>query len=385
MTEMSGNTEPAYDIVYPRGRRNGEFFTLVGGVSRMLTPLSALYAAGSAIVRSRRSRKKRPSGSVRVVSIGNIEVGGNGKTPFAIHVVENLVARGARPVYISRGFRSEAETFDGVTVIVPEDASLPGSARGGVRFLRKDATGLASVVGDEGAMVSLRCPGVPQMFARDRQRAIDLSGALFDASHLVLDDAFQTWAVDRDVDIVLLDSDHPAGNGRILPAGTLREHPSELKRADIVGFNGITAPEQLDVLTRWLHDTARRDIPAFGMGRDIDFYDSSTGGDVDVEGVAVAAVSSIGRPERFEAALEGKSLRIKSAVRYPDHHRYGRDDIKTINSIAAETGVKRIVTTEKDWVKLREVDGIESDVLVARLRLCVTGADPVAICEKPRT
>jgi tetraacyldisaccharide-1-P 4'-kinase len=157
-----------------------------------------------------------------------------------------------------------------------------------------------------------------------------------------------------------------------------------LNRADVVGFNGVRGTDQLDVLTRWLADAAGRDIPTFGIGRDIELYDPSTDEEAGVEGTGIAAMSSIGRPGGFEASLLDKGLRIELALRFPDHHRYTTEDIETVNAEMAACGVKRIVTTEKDWVKLRELGGLNGEARVARLHLCVSGLDPVALCEKPR-
>jgi 3-deoxy-D-manno-octulosonic-acid transferase len=382
---MPQNTDTSYEVTYPRGRR-GERLTARGVWSYALMPLARLYSAGSSVIKSRRSKRRKTAGPARFVSVGNIEIGGNGKTPFAIHLVEQLLGRGHRPVYISRGFRSQAEkSRRGVTVIVPAGRSLHGAIPHGVRILYSGAGQLAAAIGDEGAMVAMRCPDVPLAFGPDRNRVIEVVTALFDPSHVILDDAFQTWAVGRDVDIVLLDSEHPVGNGRIIPAGSLREHPVELKRADIIGFNGIRGADQIDVLTRWVYDTTGKDIPVFGIGRDVELLDSGRGDPVESPGEAVAAVSSIGRPDRFEASLAEKGVGLAFAMRYPDHHRYGPRDIEEINSLAAAHGIDRLVTTEKDWVKLLDIGGLTLPAIVARLRLCVTGFDPVPICEKPRT
>ncbi len=382
---MSLKNDTPYEVLYPGGRRNGDRLAGQGVWSYVLSPLAGLYGAGSNLVKSRRSKRKSTTGSARVISVGNIEIGGNGKTPFAIHVVEQLLWRGHRPVYISRGFRSQADKpGSGVSILVPVGGSLCGVVPTGVRVLYKDATGLSAAVGDEGAMVAMRCPELPMAFSRDRARAIEVATTLFKPSHIVLDDAFQTWAVGRDVDIVLLDSEYPVGNGRLIPAGSLREHPVELKRADMIGFNGLRGADQIDVLTRWVYDTTGRDIPVFGVGRGIEFVASRTGAPIHLPGGPLAAVSSVGRPDRFETTLVGKGLEVSCSLRFPDHYRYGRDDIRKINSIAAERKIERLVTTEKDWVKLRDVGSLDVEVSLARLRLCITGFDPIPICEKPR-
>jgi tetraacyldisaccharide 4'-kinase len=375
----------AYEIVYPRG--GARLFRALpdGAPALAMRPASFLYERISGAVRSARTRRRRPLdvGAV-VVSVGNLEVGGNGKTPFVIHLVNELGRRGYRPLVASRGYKSAAETLSAVTVLAPRSAELKGRVSTAVRVLRDDAGGLAEAIGDEGAMVLARCPGVPLAFSGDRRRAVEVGCALFEPTHVVLDDGFQTWGVERDVDIVLLDAERPLGNGRILPSGSLRERPNALRRADVVGFNALERDEHLAGLTRWVCETVGRPIPVFGVRRHLSFLEPPSGEPAERPAGQMAVLSSVGRPHRFETSLAAAGITIGLSLRFPDHFRYARDDIQRIDALLNGRGIDRLVTTEKDWVKLRDVGPTRARVWVARLELALVGIDPVRTCEKPQ-
>jgi tetraacyldisaccharide 4'-kinase len=252
-----------------------------------------------------------------------------------------------------------------------------------VRILRPALGGLSRAVGDEGAMVAMRCPDVPLVFSRDRRRAVDVACDVFDPTHVILDDSFQTWSVTRDVDIVLLDAEHPLGNGRILPAGSLRESAGALRRADAIGFNGVGSEGDLDGLSSWVRRTVDRRIPVFGVLRRLSFVDAATGAACGRPAGRSAALSSIARPSRFETSLVENGLDLCLSIRYPDHHKFEPDDIEFIDRCLADRGIEHLITTEKDWPKLRE-NGVPSmKPILSRLELDVVGDDPVPY-EKPQ-
>ena len=396
-----------YEVVYPAG--GGHFSrapSREGFLSRVLVPASFVYRGASAIARRTRMRGREKTGDAVVISVGNLEVGGNGKTPFAAYLVNELARRGYRPAYASRGFKSEAEGMGLATVVVPRSAEPRGEYPPGVRILGAGAPGLSEAIGDEGAMVASRCPEVPLAFSRDRRQAMAAVSALFAPSHIVLDDAFQTWPVARDADIVLLDAGHPLGNGRIIPAGSLREGVGALARADAIGFNGVEADGnlgdetgrearggdgQLSRLRDWARSAVRRDVPVFGIARRVSFIapePDAAGlperGEASVPKGPVAALSSVGRPRRFEESLARRGAAVALALRYPDHYRYRAGCVRRIEETLASRGIGALVTTEKDWAKLREVGPPRAEVWIARLHLDIAGDDPVRICEKPR-
>jgi len=356
------------DVFYPRGVLAPE--RLPGVVAY---PSSWIYRRLSSWARRRGlARRPAPSPDTRVVSIGNLEVGGNGKTPFSVYALARLRREGQRPVYLSRGYGSVAERLDLTTVVQPAGG---GAIAGGspVRWVDRSLGGLSQRVGDEGAVVAARCPDVPLLFDRDRRRGIATAVECFHPTHVILDDAFQSWGVGRHVDIVLLDAERPFGNGRILPAGTLREKPAALQRADIVGINGVTVGAALSDYEGIVERACGVRRPVFGVIRRVTLTkpDGSEPNSPD----RVAALSSIARPEHFDASLRDVGLDVALSIRYPDHYRYSGSDVEHIRGLLASRSVAVVVTTEKDWVKLGAVWHPNSDIVVARLSLDLVGAD----------
>jgi tetraacyldisaccharide 4'-kinase len=372
---MSSADEPYWDVVYPPGSAGGW-----AGAERYhrylmpaLVPASWVYQVVSNAVMGSRSAAAHParSGGALVVSVGNLLVGGGGKTPLAMKLIESIAADGGAPVYISRGFGGEAERLDVVTVVLPEPcagaARFPASRRG-VRFLRRDDGRLASLVGDEGAMAALHVPEVPLLFCRDKSAALEVAAALYAPTHVILDDAFQSWGVPRHVDIVVVDGSRPFGSGWLLPAGRLREPPEALERADVLGIT-VDDPHQLPSAREAIAAGAGVDRPSFGICRRLRF-------DV-ADGTAVVALSGIARPEPFERQVASAGAVVAASIRFPDHHDYTGGDVAWILEQVRERGADTIVTTEKDWVKLARFDPPPGRFGVARLSLEFVGGHPL--------
>jgi tetraacyldisaccharide 4'-kinase len=259
-----------------------------------------------------------------VVSIGNLTVGGTGKTPFTLWLANALVQRGSRPAILLRGYRGHA---DGATIV------------------SKGAGLLASVeeVGDEAVMLARRFPGVvltSRLRIDGARRAAELGCDI-----LLLDDGFQHRALARDFDIVLVTD----LGGPLLPAGPNREHPSALRRADAIVVVGTDS--DLPRLPR-----SAADKPVFRarfVPHGLVAYDAGQWQPLplsELAGRRVAAVAGIAAPERFYALVHQWEAQLEEIVEYPDHHRYTRSDWQ---EIARRTrNVDLIVTTEKDLVKL---------------------------------
>ena len=344
-----------------------------------LRPASWVYAGGVALARRRglaRARRKRAlrDSDVRIISVGNLEVGGNGKTPFAMHLLEHITRTGGRGVYLSRGYASVSERLSGITV-VPAQGAPP--VRSGVRCLSRGSRSLAAEIGDEGAMVARRLTDVPLVLGRDKLAALDLAASALDATHVVMDDAFQSWRVPRDFDVVLLDARRPLDHGHMLPAGTLREHPSALARADLIGLNGVVAAEEVE-------QAQSRDLPvSFGVVRTLTFVDAS--GDACAPPDQPAAVlSAVGRPGLFDRAVVAAGVDARLSLRYPDHHHYRGDDVQVMARALSARALGTVITTEKDWVKLEGgVDAVDARFVIARLCVEVIG-DVLDQITKPR-
>ena len=280
--------------------------------------LDAVYAAA---VRRRRERySRRPDLRRRlrrpVISVGNLAVGGRGKTPMVAAVVRELLKTGERPAILSRGY-GRACPQDGVVVVRDPDG------------IRSDL----SRAGDEPLMLARALPGASVVVSADRYLAGRLAEHAFAATVHVLDDGFQHLQLDRDIDLVLVGRDdvvHPV----TLPSGRLREPLDTLIAADAV----LAADDEVDVTSAGL------DAPFFRTRRQIH--------KPPVEGLPVFAIAGIARPEAFFADLRALGCDVAGTQVFRDHHSFSRKDVERIVAAAKRSGARLIVTTEKDYVRL---------------------------------
>lgn len=381
---MSGPGNGAIEIIYPRGGGTLDPAGRSRFATAALAPLSAIYAGAVGILRARALRRARPApGGPVVISIGNIEVGGTGKTPFAIHLLGLLVRAGNRPLYLSRGYGSVAERLDAVTVVPPgmQDACLPPHPD--VRLINRARGPLHGEIGDEGAVVARRVPDVPLLFNRRKERALAAGRSLFAPTHIVLDDAFQSWRLHRDVDIVLLDPGAPFGNGRLLPAGSLREKPEALGRAHLAGFLGEPEPEAVRLVEARRTSAGAQRPRLFSGRRRLTFLDES-GMLVQAPDEPVAALSAIARPRRFETLLENHGYRLACSFRFPDHHRFAGRDLDAVRDACVSRSLSTVVMTEKDWVKLEEFEWRPLTAVQARLDIELEETGLMDLIRKPQ-
>ena len=334
----------------------------------VLQPLAWLYRGGVALARARRAGKPtraRP----RVVSVGNLTVGGSGKTPMALWLVERALAAGKSVAYASRGFAGLAEHGPATTWVPGESSSAPSSFAG-LRVVSRTAD-LAETVGDEAAAVARRAPRAEILVASDKRRAIDAAATLA-LDVVVVDDAMQSFALARHIDVVMLDGRRPLGNGRLLPAGQLREPPSAIARADVVVFNGVANQADIsharDAIARWLRPEQR----VYGLRRRVTLQ-RVVGATHEPLRDAVL-VAGIARPDDFRESLATVGVTAGELLAFRDHHRYRDADVRRIRERAGNGG---IVTTEKDWVKLSRFDWSGVAVWIARLDVDLVGSDDV--------
>jgi tetraacyldisaccharide 4'-kinase len=282
-----------------------DFWRQDGLLPALLAPLGALYALGGRLRRRAATPWRAP---VRVICIGNLTVGGAGKTPTAIAVARRLAALGARPALVSRGYR--------------------GKLAGPVRV--DPARHAAADVGDEPLLLA---EAAPTFVARNRRAGIEAAVAA-GCDVCVLDDGFQNPHVVHDLSLVVVDAGAGFGNGRVLPAGPLREPVADgLARADavvLIGDGEVVLPPGLPVLpARLVPDEA-------GLR---------------LRGRRVFAFAGIGRPEKAFATLAETGAVLAGTRAFADHHAYDEDDIARIVEDAAALAAEP-VTTRKDWVRL---------------------------------
>jgi tetraacyldisaccharide 4'-kinase len=288
--------------------------TVASLTQQILAPLGWVFGATVAC----RSLVSRPYRSrAKVVCIGNLTVGGTGKTPVAIEVGRQLIARGAGIVFLSRGY--------GGIIAGPALINLGDDA---------------NRVGDEPLLLA---EVAPVIVARDRAAGAKLADENgFDV--IVMDDGHQNFSLAKDLSLIVVDAAVGFGNGRILPAGPLRESvPQGLQRADAIILVGDESPAQIV-------QPALPVIHAAVAARDEERW----------AGQRVVAFAGIGRPEKFFATLRSLRARIIEAHSYADHFVYSKREIDRLKAQAIDANAA-LVTTEKDYVRITpaERSGIE--------------------------
>jgi tetraacyldisaccharide 4'-kinase len=269
---------------------------------------------------------------VPCVSVGNLTVGGTGKTPLVEWLVDVLLTIGARPGVVSRGYG--------------------GSAPGPERVASTGDHGAARRFGDEPALLASRHPQVPVCVGRDRHAAGLLAVAL-GATVVVADDAFQHRRLARDLDIVVIDASRGFGNGRLLPAGPLREAPAALARAGTVVLNRVGAAPGLEALRCAVGKLAPRAALAEADLEFAGWREALGGAPAELpRGAGVYAFSGIANPASFRRTLEGLGLRLAGWEVFRDHHAYGPAEIRRLERAAAAAGAVAAVTTAKDAVRV---------------------------------
>ncbi len=259
---------------------------------------------------------------VPVVSVGNLTLGGTGKTPLVEWLARWYRAQGVRVTLVSRGYGAEH----------------------GAR-------------NDEALELEQRLPDVPHVQERDRVAAARLAIEEFECQLIVLDDGFQHRRLARDLDLVLIDALEPFGFEHVFPRGTLREPLTGLRRADVVALSRadmLTADERARIASRvrrlapralWCEvaHQPRRLLAAAGQEQPL----------AQLAGLRIAAFCGIGNPAGFRHTLQNTGAQIVDFREFPDHHAYGRQDIELLTTWANSLDVEMLVCTSKDLVKLQ--------------------------------
>ena len=281
---------------------------------------------------------------VPVISVGNLVLGGTGKTPLVHYITELLQQHHRKPAVLSRGYKG---TASGEINIVSDTNEI---------HLEADQAG------DEPRLLAEKLPGIPVLTGKKRfitgRFAIDSYGV----DCLVLDDAFQHISLKRDLDLVLFNAQKLLGNGRVLPGGHLREPLSALKRADAFIISGVDIPLD-DNVKEFLNFLNNRfsDKPAFtGAYLPEETLTRVSSGKEDTlglsenSGVPVYGFCGIAQPKSFENILKKSNLNLVGFQPFDDHHRYSLSDIKSLCKNGLSSGAEALITTEKDLVKIRD-------------------------------
>ncbi|MCI6159520.1 MAG: tetraacyldisaccharide 4'-kinase [Selenomonadaceae bacterium] len=288
-----------------------------------------------------------------VISLGNVTVGGTGKTPTAQRLAKDIRDMGYKVVILNRGYRAK---WHGDVGIVSDGRKLYMDA--------KEA-------GDEAFMLAKHLPQVPVLIGAERAKTGRYAIEHFGAEVAILDDGYQHWQLHRDLDILLVDAVNVFGNGYILPRGTLREPISHISRADVCLLTKVD--QAAEGACSYIRDTIHRYNPRASVVESVhqpknfvpleDWHVDISGEGEDVSkirGHRIMAVSAIGNPASFEQTLSDLGTVIIESLRYPDHHDYTVHEMQDILEQAENLGAEAIVITEKDAVK------IPAEVIMAR-------------------
>lgn len=293
-----------------------------------------------------------PSGP-EIISVGNIEVGGGGKTPCVLAIASALRAEGFKPAVVTRGYGGTV-TQSGGTVALPD--GYGGSEEDASREL-----------GDE-AVLYLGA-GLPLAVDRNRSRGIKAISDAAEPTHIILDDAFHRMELPKDLDILLLDAERPFGNGRLLPYGSLREPASAVKRAGAIIFTRAVeeiVPREAEQLVAGKPVFFSQHIPDMLSDRSGQRFEP---GDLAEENIAL--FSGIARPASFENTAVEFGLVPQVSFRYDDHHIYSTDDVvEMIRECAPGTA---FVTTAKDWSKVSAIFPEETRLLRLDMAMEIQG------------
>lgn len=301
----------------------------------LLLPLTPLYAVAvrtraAAYERGLCLRRRLP---VPVVSVGNLVLGGAGKTPTTVALVRDLIRRGRRPAVLTRGWGRT--TADPLVLVGPDPGYRPQQA------------------GDEPLELALRLPGVPVVVDGDRRRGGE-EAIRRGADVLLLDDGFQHLGLARDLDLVVVDAGDPWGGGRLPPRGRLREPLSALGRASAVLVTKVPSPHQEAVAA--IAKEVHRHAPGLPvLAARLEAVRMRTPDGVEsigtLAGGKVLAFAGVGRPAGFFQLLEEAGAEVVARRSFPDHHLYTAAEVDELTQTAAAAGA-RLVTTGKDAVKL---------------------------------
>lgn len=318
--------------------------TLAGGYRGLLGAREWLYGRG--LLQSRRL-------PCPVISIGNLTVGGTGKTPAVELAAQTLGELGRRVAIVSRGYRRRSS---GVQVVA-DTAS--------VRLDPVDA-------GDEPFLLARRLPGVAVVVGANRYEAARLAVERFGATAIVLDDGFQHRTLVKDVEIVMVRARNPWGNGQLLPHGPLREPLAALARAALVVAAGAERREDLEEVEEAVHRHAPGVPVVAARYVPVECWEASRlrpRPSDDLGRRRLVAFAGLASPEGFARTLATLNVEVAHFETFVDHHWYTAADLAALDARAAALHAEGLVTTEKDWVRLRDVARPRRPIHVVSVRL----------------
>ena len=334
-----------------------------------LFTVSLLYGAAQKLREFAYRKRVLPSHQLpcKAICVGNITVGGTGKTPMTVYVAQAIKRLVYKTAIVSRGYRGSAESRGGIV----SDGNT-------IRMGPEQA-------GDEPYMMACSLKQIPVIIGKNRYASGMLAVKHFQPDVVVLDDGFQHLRLKRDIDLVLLDHASPFGNAHLLPRGILREPISSLARSTACILTrhraGINEPgtSPIDLIKKYAPQS-----PVFTSSHDPYFYPIKAGEQFSINGVTrpysqqeisrltkdpIFGFSGIARNADFQNTVKNLGFRTTGFLEYSDHHRYSAHDLETVQSQAATAGARRLITTEKDLVRLPPQNPFSMELIVVGVKI----------------
>jgi tetraacyldisaccharide 4'-kinase len=306
---------------------------------------------------------------VQVIAIGNLTVGGTGKTPVVEKFARELRDQGRNVAILSRGYRSKARPFHvwlTNKLLFRDDTTPPRVVSDGKSLLLD-----SEMAGDEPYMLASNLKDVVVLVDKDRVKSGRYAIEKFGCDTLLLDDGFQYWRLrGRRQDVVLIDGQQPFGNDRLLPRGTLREPPSHLARASVIFItksDGKTAElrQRISALNstagiiECIHHPLYLEDVFTGQRVQLDF----------LSGRKVASLSGIAQPQSFEQSLVKLGSELVYSKRFADHHRFTQQEVINAINRGKKRQAQAIITTQKDAVRFPKIDRRDLPILFMRVEI----------------
>ncbi len=317
----------------------------------------------------------------QVISVGNLTVGGTGKTPVVEVFARDLQRAGRKVAILSRGYKKREPRWIErmVDKVLLRDRRRPPRIVSDGRTLLLDS----DMSGDEPYMLANNLREVAVLVDKDRVKSGRYAIEKLGCDTLILDDGFQYLALKHRVEIVLVDRRNPFGSGYLLPRGILREPIRNLRRADFVFITKCDGRDNSGLKDQIRELNPRAEIiecthrPQYvqnvitGERHPLEF----------LNGLTVTALSGIAAPEGFEQELERRGATLAGRERFEDHHRYSQQEILDIINTSRELGVDAILTTEKDSVRFPKIDRCDVPLYFLRVEIeLLTGAEDFNAC-----
>ena len=343
-------TQFTVDVIYDR--RQGKAAEWYAAFLNMLSYIYSFAVRLRLYLYEHRIFRNKPLGCL-VVVVGNLTVGGTGKTPIVEKFARTLTERGRKVAILSRGYKSKREPL-----IKKFWRELTHGEEAPPKVVSDGKTVLldSEVAGDEPYMLARNLPGVVVICDKNRVKAGSFAIRRYGCDTLILDDGFQYLPLKGRLNLLLVDKTNPFGNQYLLPRGILREPIKHISRASYIFLtksDGVQDDALLELIRE--HNPAAEIIECAHQPQFLQSIDDGKRHSLDIlKGAHIAAFSGIASPESFENMLRSFGAEIRYNHRFLDHHRFTRSEIKHLYQEAANSKLDMIVTTEKDAVRLFE-------------------------------